>query len=65
MSEKHLHERAAELLIPPLRFASVGMTKGRVALSFVAVAGTMDIRQTKEPQVNAGTSHPPTASRTR
>ena len=26
--EKHFHERSAELQIPPLRFASVGMTKG-------------------------------------
>jgi hypothetical protein len=30
--EKHSHERSAELQIPPLRYASVGMTKGRVAL---------------------------------
>jgi hypothetical protein len=28
--EKHFHEGFAELQIPPLRYASVGMTKGRV-----------------------------------
>jgi hypothetical protein len=33
MFEKHFQERSAELQIPPLRFASVGMTKGRAALS--------------------------------
>jgi hypothetical protein len=27
--EKHFQERSAELQIPPLRFASAGMTKGR------------------------------------
>ena len=37
--EKHLHERSAELQIPPLRCASVGMTKGRGALSLRVVAG--------------------------
>jgi hypothetical protein len=31
---KHFHERSAELQIPPLRYASVGMTKGRAALPF-------------------------------
>jgi hypothetical protein len=31
--EKHLQARSAELQIPPLRYAPVGMTKGRVALS--------------------------------
>jgi len=30
--KKHFHERSAELQIPPLRFAPVGMTKGRVVL---------------------------------
>jgi hypothetical protein len=33
MLKKHFQERSAELQIPPLRYASVGMTKGRVALS--------------------------------
>jgi hypothetical protein len=32
--EKHFQEGSAELQIPPLRYASVGMTKGRVALPF-------------------------------
>jgi hypothetical protein len=32
--EKHFQERSAELQIPPLRFAPVGMTKGRAALPF-------------------------------
>jgi hypothetical protein len=32
--EKHFQERSAELQIPPLRYAPVGMTKGRVALPF-------------------------------
>ena len=32
--EKHFQEGPVELQIPPLRYASVGMTKGRVALSF-------------------------------
>jgi hypothetical protein len=32
--EKHFHGRSAELQIPPLRCASVGMTKGRAALPF-------------------------------
>jgi hypothetical protein len=32
--EKHFQEWSAELQIPPLRFAPVGMTKGRVALPF-------------------------------
>jgi hypothetical protein len=31
--EKHIQETSAELQIPPLRFASVGMTKGMAALS--------------------------------
>jgi hypothetical protein len=30
--EKHFQDGSAELQIPPLRFAPVGMTKGRVAL---------------------------------
>src|ERR1700722_911501 len=29
---KHFQERSAELQIPPLRFASVGMTKGAIPL---------------------------------
>jgi hypothetical protein len=32
--EKHFQERSAELQIPQLRYASVEMTKGRVALPF-------------------------------
>jgi hypothetical protein len=32
--EKHFHKRSAELQIPPLRYASVGMTKGRATLPF-------------------------------
>jgi hypothetical protein len=32
--EKHFPDGSAELQIPPLRYASVGMTKGRVALPF-------------------------------
>jgi hypothetical protein len=32
--EKHFQERSAKLQIPPLRYAPVGMTKGRVALPF-------------------------------
>jgi hypothetical protein len=32
-SKKHFQERTAELQIPPLRFATVGMTKGRSVLS--------------------------------
>jgi hypothetical protein len=32
--EKHFQERSAELQIPPLRYAPVGMTKERVALPF-------------------------------
>jgi hypothetical protein len=32
--EKHFQERSAELQIPPLRYAPVGMTKGRAALPF-------------------------------
>ena len=31
---KHFQERSAELQIPPLRCAPVGMTKGRVGLPF-------------------------------
>jgi hypothetical protein len=31
--EKHFQEGSAELQIPPLRFATVGMTKGRGAFS--------------------------------
>jgi hypothetical protein len=34
LSEKHFQDGSAELQIPPLRYASVGMTKGRVALPF-------------------------------
>jgi hypothetical protein len=34
VGEKHFQERSAELQIPPLRYAPVGMTKGGVALSF-------------------------------
>ena len=30
--EKHFQERSVELQIPPLRFASVGMTKGRATV---------------------------------
>ena len=37
--EKHLHERSAELQIPPLRCAPVGMTKGRGALPLRVAAG--------------------------
>jgi len=37
--EKHFHERSAELQIPPLRYASVGMTKLEVALPL----GTCDL----------------------
>ena len=36
--EKHLHERSAELQIPRLRCAPVGMTKGSVVLPLRAVA---------------------------
>jgi hypothetical protein len=32
LREKHFQERSVELQIPPLRSASVGMTKGRDAL---------------------------------
>jgi hypothetical protein len=32
--DKHFQERSAELQIPPLRYAPVGMTKERVALPF-------------------------------
>ena len=31
-TEKHFQETSAELQIPPLRYASVGMTKGRAAI---------------------------------
>jgi hypothetical protein len=34
LGRKHFHGRSAELQIPPLRYASVGMTKGRMALPF-------------------------------
>jgi hypothetical protein len=34
LGRKHFQERSVELQIPPLRYASVGMTKGRVALPF-------------------------------
>ena len=37
--EKHFQERSAELQIPRLRFASLGMTKGSVALPLTVVAG--------------------------
>jgi hypothetical protein len=37
--EKHFQERSAELQIPPLRFASVGMTKGRAKRPWRVVAG--------------------------
>src|SRR5271168_2739826 len=33
-AEKHFHERSAEPQVPPLRYAAVGMTKGRVHLPF-------------------------------
>jgi hypothetical protein len=32
--EKHFQDGSVELQIPPLRYATVGMTKGRVALPF-------------------------------
>jgi hypothetical protein len=32
LREKYFQEGSAELQIPPLRYASVGMTKGRAAL---------------------------------
>jgi hypothetical protein len=32
--KKHFQEGSAELQIPPLRYASVGMTKGRATLPF-------------------------------
>jgi hypothetical protein len=31
---KHFHDGSVELQIPPLRYAAVGMTKGRVTLPF-------------------------------
>jgi hypothetical protein len=34
VTEKHFQEMSAELQIPPLRYATVGMTKGRVTLPF-------------------------------
>jgi hypothetical protein len=37
--EKHFQERSAELQIPPLRCASVGMTKERATPPRTAVAG--------------------------
>src|ERR1700735_5071249 len=34
LGRKHFHAWSVELQIPPLRYASVGMTKERAALSF-------------------------------
>jgi hypothetical protein len=42
--EKHSHEGSAELQIPPLRYAPVGMTKGRVALPFKFDAADVNSR---------------------
>jgi hypothetical protein len=39
LQEKHFQERTAEPQISPLRYASVEMTKGRVAHRSVLVAG--------------------------
>jgi hypothetical protein len=44
--EKHFQEWPAGLQIPPLRCASVGMTKGRAVLSLRAVARNPKQRQT-------------------
>jgi hypothetical protein len=35
-AERHFQERSVEQQIPPLRYASVGMTKGRVALPYAS-----------------------------
>jgi hypothetical protein len=42
--EKHFQDGSVELQIPPLRYASVGMTKGRAALPFEFDA-TDDLQQ--------------------
>jgi hypothetical protein len=49
--DKHFQEGPAELQIPPLRYAPVGMTKGRVVLPFRLDAG--DDEQQVPPQLNA------------
>ncbi len=44
LSKKHFQERPAELQIPPLRYASVGMTKERAPLPFRFDARMMNSR---------------------
>jgi hypothetical protein len=48
--QKHFQERTAELQIPPLRYASVGMTKWRVALLLRPV----DRRMNADPSASLG-----------
>jgi hypothetical protein len=49
--EKHFQEGSVELQIPPLRYASVGMTKGRVALPF---GSDMADGETADPSASVG-----------